>query len=363
MIQKKVDKKNRFVSMFNTESGEYIRTGVLDADGKDTDVDPFMTSFPELIDIGIMGHCIHAKTGLCYGAGIQCYQDGLNVCHPNMTLDNYKKIIDECKGKTFQVALGGRGDPNMHENFEEILKYTRENGIVPNFTTSGLQLTKKTAEICKEYCGAVAVSWHNHPYTFEAIKTLIAAGVKTNIHFVLSDQTIKDANLRLSLGGDFPEGINAIVFLLHKPVGLGEESNMLRMGDDRLKRFFEYVDRMNYPFKIGFDSCTVPGILNFTKNVDRQSIDTCEGGRWSCYISSDMKMMPCSFDNQDLKWAYDISEDTILNAWNSPQFEDFRNYFRCSCPDCKDRAACMGGCPIKNQIVLCNRSERDHKNS
>ena len=27
-----------------------------------------------------------------------------------MTLENFKRIVDECKGKTFQLALGGRGD-------------------------------------------------------------------------------------------------------------------------------------------------------------------------------------------------------------------------------------------------------------
>lgn len=361
MLIQKVDKKNRFVAMFDTDSGEYVRTGVLDKDGKDTDVDPFMTSFPELIDIGIMGHCSHAKSGLCYASGIQCYQNGLNVEVPNMTLENYKKIIDECKGKTFQVALGGRGDPNMHENFEEILKYTRENNIVPNFTTSGIGLTDRMVQLCKEYCGAVAVSWHNASYTDKALNMLISAGVKTNIHYVISQHSIQDVNLRLGLD-NFSHRINAIIFLLHKPVGLGEEANVLKVDDYRVARFFEHIDKLDYPYKIGFDSCTVPGILNFTKNVDRQSIDTCEGGRWSCYISSDMKMMPCSFDNQDLKWAYDISEDTIQNAWNSPQFEDFRNYFRCSCPDCKNRAACMGGCPIRNQIVLCDRDERDPRN-
>ena len=48
----------------------------------DTGVDPFMTSFPELIDIGIMGHCIHGKSGLCVKSGVQCYQNGLETNSP-----------------------------------------------------------------------------------------------------------------------------------------------------------------------------------------------------------------------------------------------------------------------------------------
>lgn len=361
MVIRKVDKKNRFISIFDTETGKYVRTGLIDKDGKDTGVDPFMTVFPELLDIGIMGHCIHASKGLCYESGIQCYQDGKNVKRDNMKLDDFKKIIDECKGKTFQVALGGRGDPNHHENFEEILKYCRQNNIVPNFTTSGLGLTAEMVGLCKQYCGAVAVSWHNQSYTYDAITALIDAGVKTNIHYVLGKSSIKDACERLEKK-DFPKGINAIVFLLHKPVGLGKVDNMLSMDDPDLKRFMKLVDGKDYDFKIGFDSCTVPGILNMTSHINRDSVDTCEGARWSAYISSDMQMMPCSFDNQELRWAYDISNDTIQHAWDSPQFEDFRNHFRNSCPGCDHQCECRGGCPIKPQIVLCNSDKLNQYN-
>lgn len=133
---------------------------------------------------------------------------------------------------------------------------------------------------------------------------------------------------------------------------------MLSANDPRVKEFFDIIDHMNAPFKVGFDSCSIPAILNYTHNIDPNSIDTCEGGRWSMYITSDMKALPCSFDNQDLRWAYDISNDTIQNAWNSEQFEDFRNHFRTACPNCKNRAACMGGCPIRPQIVICDKDEK-----
>ena len=52
---KKIDRKNRFVSMFDPKTGFYARSGVIDENGKDTGVDPFMTSYPELIDVGVMG--------------------------------------------------------------------------------------------------------------------------------------------------------------------------------------------------------------------------------------------------------------------------------------------------------------------
>lgn len=354
---KYIDRENKFIEFFNPKNGFYARSGVIDEDGNDTGEDPFMRQFPSLIDVGVMGHCIHGSGGLCIKSGVQCYQNGLETKSPNMTLDDFKRIVDECKGKTFQFALGGRGDVDQHENFADMLIYCRENKIVPNFTSSGLGFTEEIVQLCKEYCGAVAISWYRQSYTTKAIQMLLDAGIKTNIHYVLGNNSIDEAIQRLKTN-DLPTGINAIIFLLHKPVGLGSEENVLHINNPRVAEFFNIVDTYNFDFKIGFDSCSIPAILNLTNNIDKDSIDTCEGGRYSMYITSDMKALPCSFDNQELRWAYDISNDTIQNAWNSPQFKDFRNHMRNACPKCNKRNFCMGGCPIRPQIVMCDRKEK-----
>jgi hypothetical protein len=39
------DKKYHFKSAFDTETGFYVRSGILDEDGHDTGVDPFMARF------------------------------------------------------------------------------------------------------------------------------------------------------------------------------------------------------------------------------------------------------------------------------------------------------------------------------
>lgn len=372
----KIKKDKNFISCFNQETGFYFRTGILE-NGKDTGVDPFMASFPELLDVGIMGHCIHGKTGLCQKAGIGCYQDGLHSNNPNMSLEDFKKIAEQCKGKTFQFALGGCGDPDQHEHFEEILKVCKENGIVPNFTTSGFGMTKALSKLCKQYCGAVAVSWYRSPYTLKAINLLLTEKVKTNIHYVLSKSTFTEAlqhlqsdvinsDLAKSTSKDdstqsyshntlqFPKGINAVIFLLHKPVGLGTKEDMITKDNKDFLNFLDLVNEREFPYKIGFDSCTVPALINLDK-VDPNCLDTCEGGRWSAYITPDMKLLPCSFDNQEQKWAVDLAQYSIVEAWESSTFNDFRNHFSHSCPDCKHRTSCMGGCPIVPEIVLCDK--------
>ena len=227
-------------------------------------------------------------------------------------------------------------------------------------------MTDEIAGLCREYCGAVAVSWYRSSYTLSAIDTLLKAGVKTNIHYVISRSTLDEAIARLQ-HDSFPEGINAIVFLLHKPVGLGTMDEVVKPDDEKLKHFLSLAVSKDHPHKIGFDSCTVPAIISQKPDgIDYDSLDTCEGGRWSAYITADMKMLPCSFDNQAQRWAVDLKKHSIEDAWNSTQFDSFRRHFRVSCPGVQTvgpvwedapsvRKSCLARNAILNILLLTNK--------
>lgn len=351
------DEINNFFELFNKNTGLYIRSSIID-NGIETTYNPFKRNFPNLIDIGIMGHCEHGAKKLCLLSGVQCYQNGPNIHQPNMELNDYKKIINEIKGKVFSVALGGRGDPNKHEKFGEILEYTRNNDIIPNYTTSGLDLTKKEIELTKEFCGACAVSYYRQYHTLDALNNLINSGIKTNIHYVLSGNNIKEA-IEILTGKIILPKINSIIFLLHKPTGLGTNANIVKETSYKFEEFFKIIDSWNGEFKIGFDSCSIPIILNNTKNIKKDSIETCEGGRFSMYISSDMTATPCSFDTNKL-YGINLNNYSIQDVWNSSKFENFRKKLFTSCPDCEDRSECYGGCPLNDLIVICNKKKRSN---
>jgi radical SAM protein with 4Fe4S-binding SPASM domain len=345
------DPKYRFAAGFNPQTGLYFRTDSFDTEGKPTGVDSFMATFPHLLDVGIMGHCDHGSSGLCLKSGVQCYQDGWHKSQANMSLEDFQRIARECEGKVFQFALGGRGDPEMHPDFEEILAVCRQHGIVPNMTTSGFGLTPAKARLIKRYCGAAAVSWYRTEYTARAIETLLAEGVTTNIHYVLSNSSLEEAE-RLLLENGFPSGVKKIIFLLHKPVGLGTGANILKISDPRVRSFFKLFDRPEICARSGFDSCSIPAVMNLTSKIYGASMDTCEGARYSAYIAPDMKMLPCSFD-QEQRWGVSLASSSIEAAWNSSAFDSFRNSLRESCPSCALHNLCLGGCPINKEIVLC----------
>lgn len=320
-------KTDKYQILFNTMTGMEILTGI---NGHE---DPFILDSPSMIDIGIMGHCLNnCKI---------CYQGDINI--PNMRFEDFKIIIDQCKDHINQVALGGKGDPNKHEDFEKILQYCRVNKVVPNYTTSGNGLTDTEVYISKIYCGACAVSMYNQDYTYKALNMFIERQMKTNIHFVLSTETFDDA-IKILNGEDiwkkkFPiDKLNAVVFLLFKPQGCGSDKKHLCLSNEQIKQFSELLLKPKCIFKVGCDSCLINKVTKARELTEPEKlfVDTCEGSRMSCYISPDMKFMPCSFGNKDVYGTPIINDNTIQKIWdNAPQFKAFRKVLKdnpASCP-------------------------------
>lgn len=303
---------------FDTVRGTEVLMGI---NGHD---DPWKLERPSLMDVGIMAHCPN-KCAICYQGDDQ---------QPNMSLADYKQLIYKMKDVVNQVALGGRGNPDEHENFYEILAYTRQCNVVPNYTTAGNTMTPEKAEISK-MCGAVAVSYYKMPYTYSALKMLMDAGVKTNIHWVLTESNIDEIISTLNGNNQsFNENIdverlNAIVFLLFKPCGRGSNLPELTPTNETIGRFIHAVRSFKGTYKIGMDSCLIGRIdqcvgLNET---ERTCTDSCEGGRASCYITPDMKLLPCSF-GKTIESGIDLKMVDFSEAWDSELFDRFRQKLR-----------------------------------
>lgn len=348
------DEKYNFYELFNEENGTLIRS---DVDG----VDPVMRSFPELLDVGIMGHC---SNGIyCQRAGIDCYQRGAELITPHMSAEDFELIARQASGKTFQIALGGAGDPNKHPDFEEILKICRYYHIVPNITTSGFKLLDKEIALIKKYCGAVAVSWYSRLVnaresnlgTITAVNRLVEHGCTTNIHFVVSKDTLDEAIQRLE-ADRFPCGINAVIFILYKPVGMGVRDKVVSSNEKRLLRFFELAS-IRHPFQIGFDTCFTPAIVHWASDVSPVSIDACEASTFSMYIDSRMNCYPCSFGIWNNKKPETLREKTLRDIWNGKQFSLFRDHMKEKCTMCSMAPLCHTGCRLGLSIDLCPQKE------
>jgi hypothetical protein len=306
----------KYKILFNTKSGHEVLTGI------NGNPDPFVLEMPSMIDCGVMGHCKN-KCQVCYQG---------HISEPNMSLKDFKRLIDEVKDHTNQIALGGRGDPNHHENFKEIIEYARKNDVVPNYTTSGIALTSDQVEISK-LCGAVAVSDYNAEFTDKALRMFMDAKIKTNIHTIFSSLSSYYCGKILD-GNDVWDGkvdldrLNAVIFLLFKACGNGRFHPDLIPESEHVSSFSKKLKTTKTKFKIGFDSCMINLISKYHEFEKEQKLglDFCESSRMSVYISPNMKLVPCSFANHEL-FGVDLNKLSVYDAWNkSSEFQVFRSF-------------------------------------
>jgi MoaA/NifB/PqqE/SkfB family radical SAM enzyme len=308
---------------------------------------------PELLDICITTRC---NRGCAY-----CYQDA-KPDGDDMPVDLYDDILFETQGTVCQVALGG-GEVTLHPEFCEILRLTREDyGIVPNYTTNGDNISDEVLEATKKYCGAVAVSAHGKiDEWMPKAWRFVNAGIKTNIHYIIGNDTVEEATDLLArntlcdsvapmISGGKPKSLNAIVFLLYKPCGRASKDGMLQPGP-KVDEFLKVVQGTKT--KVGFDACSIPMLLTKT-NFNPVSFDTCEGSRFSGYVHVGGQAKPCSFDKNQYA---SIGKKRFRDIWRE-DFESFRGKLTgCQCL-CEKKSECLGGCPVYNDIVICDSPGR-----
>jgi radical SAM protein with 4Fe4S-binding SPASM domain len=330
-----------YSTFFNARTGFFARVP------EHGNADPFWSPHgPELMDISITNWCDKGCT-FCYKSSTR------HGSH--MALRDYKRVIDEAAEMgTFQVALGG-GNPNQHPDFEEILDYTKLKGIVPNYTTNGRGLTKGILEATQRNCGAVAVSAYP-PYveTAETIRILADHKIKTNVHFIIDSESIDTAIGWLRDPPEFLRTINALVFLNYKPSGRKVFEERLLRNSPRVDEFFKLATSPNAKLKVGFDACCVSGVFART-NASTSLVDACDAGRFSLYVSEDLRVYPCSFQSGLAAGDKLDDKNSLMDIWhNSKNVRSFRSYFASDrCGGCSQRKNCMNGCPIFDKLVVC----------
>lgn len=184
---------------------------------------PFLiTPTPEIEDVAINNKCL-ANCSYCYTSALK-------------TGSNFDDIVQKAlvvwgmlppEERPFQIAIGGAGEPTMHPLFPQFVKQVNELGIVPNYTTNGMHLTKEVIKATMQYCGGVALSYHPHidkvfqdaKRSLRTIKTTF--GTKINTHLILGDKGSFD-KLRELYEYDY-DIFDYIVILPYQAVGRGKQ--------------------------------------------------------------------------------------------------------------------------------------------
>jgi hypothetical protein len=310
---------------FDKLTGNFSRWGKTEAE------DPqWLPAGPEILDLEI-------SSGKCGGNCPFCYKgNAANLPAENMSFETFKAIFDKMPRTLTQIALG-ICDLTGNPDFFKMMDYSRANGVIPNFTLSGIDLTPVLADKVASVCGAVAVSVYetDKNVAYNAIWMLTERGMKqVNIHLFVSEQThgFVVEVLRDRMTDTRLKKMNAVVLLGVKPKGRAK-GKYDPLEFDKFEALVRACLAVGIP--IGFDSCSAQ---RFEKMIDspsfpahihdklKQLSESCESCCFSSYINQRGEFVPCSFCEGEGEWSEGISvlDKPFSEVWHHPRVQEWR---------------------------------------
>lgn len=128
-------------------------------------------------------HCLPNENYFSEGILVHnCYKgNGGNAPVHNLSFDEFKIILDKMPPLLTQIAFGIM-NISTNPDFFKMMEYSRERGIIPNYTCHGLDVTDEYAKRTSELCGAVAVSVYNKEKSYDSIKKFTDNSLKQKIY-------------------------------------------------------------------------------------------------------------------------------------------------------------------------------------
>lgn len=274
-------------------------------------------------------------TNVC---NLRCIMCGRNDHFKATTFDlDYLKKIEPILNRTEEVTLFGWGEPTIHPQFVDILKYLDKYPVRKYFVTNGMRLDKIKDAIFDHHVDIMAISLDganaktnnsircggDFDKIIASVKDIVAERKKRGygpyMNFVMTgmQQNIAELPEMVALAHDVGiEEVKLVYLTVFTPELLGQ-SLWKRQGavQDVFERAEALADELGVSLKLPY--------LQGNDVADLKSHKTCYVGWRDLFIGSDGYVRPCQSTAMKL-FAYDKYAD-FWDMWNSEEFQDFRS--------------------------------------
>jgi MoaA/NifB/PqqE/SkfB family radical SAM enzyme len=246
---------------------------------------------------------------------------------PHPSLDDLKKWIRKIRDLgTMRIALVG-GEPLVHPNIVELVRYCRELGFATSLTTNGFLLTRKLlAELEDAGLQVMQISVDRmtpSPITKKSFKTILPkldyfrdSTISLHITGVICADTLPESEAVLETG--LSRGIPTEVRLVH-----ADPLHRFRVDRGRREELERFIDSMIERKRRGEKIHTSEAILKYQRSLLRgEHVEwTCMAGYKLFFVSAQGKFWICSMVHTD-KHIMDVTLDDL-----------YANYRKKSCQE------------------------------
>src|SRR3982750_126031 len=219
---------------------------------------------------------------------------------PHPSIDDLKKWVWKIRELgTMRIALVG-GEPLLHPDVVEIVRYCRELGFATSLTTNGFLLTRKLlGELEEAGLQSMQISVDRmtpSPVTKKSFKTVLPKldyfkDSKINLHItgVICKDTLPESRAVLETG--LSRGIPTEVRLVH-----ADPTNRFRGGGGSIEELESFIESMIERKRAGEKIHTNEAILRYQLKLLRQQPHewTCMAGYKLFFVSAQGKFWICS---------------------------------------------------------------------
>ncbi len=246
---------------------------------------------------------------------------------PHPSIDDLKKWVRKIRELgTMRIALVG-GEPLVHPNIVELVRYCRELGFATSLTTNGFLLTRKlVAELEDAGLQVMQISVDRmtpSPITKKSFRTILPkldyfrdSKISLHITGVICADTLPEAQAVLETG--LSRGIPTEVRLVH-----ADPLNRFRVERGPREELEDFIDSMIKRKRRGEKIHTSEAILNYQRSLLRgEHVEwTCAAGYKLFFVSAQGKFWICSMVHTD-KHIMDVTLDDL-----------YANYRKKSCQE------------------------------
>jgi radical SAM protein with 4Fe4S-binding SPASM domain len=222
-----------------------------------------------------------------------------------MNFDLFKKIVDEADSlKIGAITIASRGEPTLHKNYKDMLKYIGEKENIFEVKTN----TNATF-LNEDNCHAI---------------------LKNNISQVVisSDHYIKEEYEKLRLGANFEKIVENVdrLFNIRNTYYPNSITEIRISGIDNDRNLDRNLFHNFWIKRSDHVSASYPMERwnTYENNIHPEINDSCQYLWDRMYVWFDGKTNPCDADYKSYLSYGDVSKDTIENIWNNEKLKEIR---------------------------------------
>ena len=259
--------------------------------------------------VGEYPPCLQIEpTSMCNFRCVMCYQSDKSFSNKshgymsNMSLDLYKKIIDEVQGKVEAITLASRGEPTLNKDFAKMLEYSNKKFLALKINTNASMLNEKLIH------SILSTDIQSIVFSVDAADKETYEKIRVNGKF---EKIIKNLELFSKIRREHYSKSKHIVKMSGVKISSDQSINKM---EEKFKKLADVIAFVNYtPWESAYD--------NEINDLDHP----CEELWTRMFVWADGKVNPCDYDYKSLLSKWNAKNQSVKEIWNSKDYNNLRN--------------------------------------